>query len=132
TLITSATEERAVLPLTDTREKEMGARLAGAAVTPIFPCFFLLEGACGVIVALTAWAWARSSPSRGVDRLRSTLATMALATVVVAWPLAEKVSRLRWERYSADADVAAAAKAAFGAWHGYSLLLIFVTLLLVT
>lgn len=131
-LVTTSSEERAVLPLTDTRDKEMGTRLAGAAVSPIFPWFFLLEGSCGVIVALTAWSWSRAQPAHVVHRVRSAVAVLALATVVVAWPLAEKVSQLRWERYSANPALAAAAKAAFGPWHGYSLLLSLVTLALVT
>jgi acyl-phosphate glycerol 3-phosphate acyltransferase len=131
TLITTTSNERAVLPLTDTHDKEMGTRLAGAAVSPIFPWFFRLEACCSIVAVLTAWSWSRSHRESGVHKLRSILAILALATVILSWPLLEKVSQLRWERYASDPDVAVAAKAAFGAWHAGSLLLSFVTLLLV-
>lgn len=132
TLIVTDSPERAVLPLTDTHEKEMGTRLAGAAVSPIFPWFFLLEGSCGVVVALTAWAWARQQPGVVVHRVRAAVAVLALTTVVAGWPLAVRVSQLRWERYSSNPAIAAAARAAFGPWHAYSLLLSLLTLALVT
>jgi acyl-phosphate glycerol 3-phosphate acyltransferase len=131
-LATTPSAERAILPLPPEYDKEMGTRLAGAAVSPIFPWFFLLEGVCGFVVALTAWGWARAEPQNRVHRLRSTLALLALATVVAAWPLSEKVSQLRFERYNSDPQIAAVAKAAFGTWHLYSLLLSLVTLGLVT
>ena len=112
TLMTTSTAEREVLPLTDTHEKEMGTRLAGAAVSPLLKPFVLLQGCCAVIVALTAWSWARTENARTtVHSLRAGVAAIALASVVAAWPLAQGVSRLRWERYSTDPSVAAAAKA---------------------
>jgi acyl-phosphate glycerol 3-phosphate acyltransferase len=120
--------ERAWLPLTSDFNKEQGTRLAGVAVSPLFPWYFLLEGVCGLAVALTALAWARALPQERIHRIRSLLALLALATVVIGWPLAQHVSALRYARYQGDE----AAKAAFGAWHGYSLLLSLVTVVLVT
>lgn len=131
-LATTPSFERSVLPLPPDMTKEMGTQLAGAAVSPLFPAFFVLEGVCGFVVAVTALSWWRAEPGRSVHRIRAVLAVFALATVVVSWPLAEAVSRLRFERFSPDAEVAAAAKSAFGTWHLYSLLLSFVTLLAAT
>jgi hypothetical protein len=56
----------------------------------------------------------------------------ALATVVLGWPLAQRVSALRYLRYSADSQIRVSAKEAFAAWHGASLALSMVTLVLVT
>jgi glycerol-3-phosphate acyltransferase PlsY len=109
--------------------KEEGSRLAGIAVGPIFPPFFLLQGLCGLVAAVTAMAWARR-PER-VHRLRFVLAAAALATVLVGWPIAQRVAKLRTERSSADAVVAEPARQAFAGWHLASLGLEFVTILLV-
>ncbi len=114
------------------REKAMNTRLVGSALSDIFPWFFAIQGCCGTIVALTAWSWSRAQPSNIVHRARAAVAVLALSTVVVAWPLTEKVSGLRLERYHWDPAVAEAAKVAFGTWHGYSLLLSLVTLAFVT
>jgi glycerol-3-phosphate acyltransferase PlsY len=112
--------------------KEEGTRLAGVAVSPMFPWFFLLEGVCGLLVTLTALAWSRAKPGERVHRVRAWLALAALATIVVGWPLAQKASELRYLRYQGDEAARAAARAAFGTWHGYSLLLSLLTLILVT
>lgn len=132
TLIVSSSDERAVLPLTDTREKEMGTRLGGTAVSPLFPWFFAIEGVCGLLVAATAWSWSRAHPALRKERLRCLVAMIAVFTVVVSWPIAEKVTALRFARYSADAAIAESARAAFGMWHMVSLGLSLLTLALVT
>lgn len=132
TLIQTPSEERAALPLTETHDKEMGTRLAGAAVSPIFPWFFLIEGICGLAVAATAWSWSRAEPDARREHRRALLAIAALASVAVSWPIAEHVSALRFARWSLDPAIAEPARAAFGPWHGVSLLLSFVTLALVT
>jgi hypothetical protein len=112
--------------------KEQGSQVAGLAVGPIFPWFFLLQGVCGLVALATAASWSWSGGSRTVDRIRFGVLALALATVLAGWPLAQKVSSLRAERYSADRVIAESARAAFGTWHGYSLFLNFATLGLVT
>lgn len=131
-LATTQSFERSVLPLPPEMNKEMGTRLAGAAVSPMFPAFFLLEGVCGFIVAVTAWNWCSRDPESKVHRLRVFLAVIALAIVFGSWPLAQKLGVLRFERYNADPQVAALASASFSSLHLYSLLLSLVTVLLVT
>jgi acyl-phosphate glycerol 3-phosphate acyltransferase len=111
-------------------EKEQGNQLAGLAVGPIFPWYYLLQVVCGLIAVATAFGWFRAE-TNGVHRLRFFLLLAALATVAIGWPLAEKVSSLRAARYASDLALAAQAKADFGRWHLYSLVLNFVTLLLV-
>ena len=59
-------------------------------------------------------------------------AIAAVVSLPGAVPLVGKVSDLRVERYSADPTVAASARAEFGKWHGYSLMLNMATLALVT
>lgn len=127
-----ASERPAWLPLAEPFDKEKGTRLAGAAVGPLFPWYFLIQGVCGLIAVATALPWSRAEPANKVHRLRTVLLVLALTTVVVGWPLAQRVSDLRVARYAADPVVAEAARAAFGNWHTYSLLLNFLTLGLVT
>jgi acyl-phosphate glycerol 3-phosphate acyltransferase len=124
------TERPAWLPASFT--KENGTQLAGLAVGPVFPWYFLVQGVCGLLALATAGAWAWSGPQGTLNKVRFIVLALALATVLAGWPLVRKVSDLRAERYSPDLAVAAAAKAEFGRWHGYSLLLNFVTLGLVT
>lgn len=131
-----AAEERLWLHLPEEFDRQLGTRLAGAAVAPLFDWFYPLEACCGVLVALTALAWcwqaAISNEEPRLQRLRSWLAVAALATVVMGWPLGQQVGRLSLARHSADSDIAAAAKLAFGLWHTVSLLLSFITVALVS
>ncbi len=119
------------LPVAQSLDKEQGTRLAGVAVGPMFPWYFLLQGVCGLVAVTTALSWSRSDQRHPVDQVRTVLLILALVTVLVGWPLAQKVSDLRPARYDADPAVAASARADFGRWHLYSLLLNFVTLALV-
>jgi acyl-phosphate glycerol 3-phosphate acyltransferase len=112
--------------------KENATQLAGYAVGPIFPWYFLLQGACGVLALATCWPWPGWEPLHRVHRVRFLILAVALATVIAGWPIASKVGELRDARYSSDPAVAASAKADFGRWHGYSLMINFVTLGLVT
>jgi len=137
--------------------KEQGIRAAGAAISPLFDWYFLIQGVCGLLAACTALGWPRLEPKARVHRLRVVLLVAALLTVVVGWPLERKVSALRAVRNEAsdalltqtaassltrapglpeDVDkikqTANAARADFGRWHFYSLMLNFVTVLLVT
>jgi hypothetical protein len=114
-------------------QKEQGTQLAGLAVGPIFPWYFLLEGLCGLLALATAWSWLGLEPgARRRDRIRFLILVLAMMTVVAGWPVAQKVSDLRAARYAADTAVAAAANASFAGWHVVSLLLNLVTVGLVT
>lgn len=96
------------------------ARVAGQAVSPIFPVYFALQGVCGLIAITTAAKW--TSLGR-IHALRFFIITLAMALVMVGWPLSAHVSELRGQRYSVDPVVAEAANAVFGRWHVASLLL---------
>jgi acyl-phosphate glycerol 3-phosphate acyltransferase len=125
-----AVERPPWLPVADNLDKDQAIRLFGFAIGPLFPWFFLMQGVCGLLAAGTALGLpAGSAPT--VQKVRSGVLIAALLTVAAGWPLAQKVSHLRLERYAADATVAEQARAAFGAWHTYSLLLSFVTIFLV-
>jgi acyl-phosphate glycerol 3-phosphate acyltransferase len=122
--------------------KEQGSRLAGAAVGPLFPWYFGIQTACALVGLVTALAWVRRGGR--VHRLRAWVLLAALASVGAGWWLDHVVEGLRQPRYdrtdavlrspnpSAEQIAAAeAARAEFLAWHGYSLIDNFVTLLLV-
>jgi glycerol-3-phosphate acyltransferase PlsY len=125
--------------------KEQGARVAGAAVAPMFGWFFLIQGVCGLLATSTSLGWSRSHPEK-VHQRRTTLLLLALATVLIGWPLEQKVSDLRKPRNlatdaylqsdAANAEAARAdmktARGDFALWHLASLGLTFITLLLVT
>jgi hypothetical protein len=105
----------------------LASALAGSAVGPIFPKYFLMQAICGGIALLTALIWLRSEPGRSVHRWRVYLIGLAALLVAVGWPISEYVSQLRIERFHPDPSVAVAARAAFGPWHLVSLLLSLVT-----
>jgi len=122
--------------------KEQGTRVAGFALSPVFPYYFLIQGVCGFLAVATALAWPRLEPGRRLHRIRVVLLIAALASVVAGWPLEQKVDELRTPRHeavehylktgtTAARDAAIEAKKEFGTWHLYSLLLNFVTLCLV-
>jgi acyl-phosphate glycerol 3-phosphate acyltransferase len=124
--------------------KEQGTRAAGVAISPLFDHFFAVQAVCGVLALATALAWYGSSSS--VHKARVILLGLALVTVAVGWWLERKVSDLRLQRTETADQVlrsavpapeavqtaATEARAAFGRWHLYSLLLNFVTILLVS
>jgi glycerol-3-phosphate acyltransferase PlsY len=113
-------------------DTDMANQLAGFAVAPIFPRFFLLQGICGFLAIVPALSWAVAERTQRVHRLRFILLALALFGVLCGWPLAQKVSHLRALRYGADTALAAAARADFATWHTYSLALTMVTLAIVT
>ena len=125
-----AAERPAWLPSSFT--KEQAAQLAGYAVGPVFPWYFCLQGVCGLLALATCLQWSGWEPQYAIHKVRFSILALALATIVAGWPVSQKVGELRSARYSNDASVAAGAKADFGRWHGYSLLLNFATLGLVT
>jgi acyl-phosphate glycerol 3-phosphate acyltransferase len=129
--------------------RTLDSRLAGVAISPMFAPYFLIQGVCGLLAAATAMGWTRLEPQLRVHRVRVVIILAALVTVLLGWPLEQKVSHLRKIRNEAvDAllirspvpsqdmqrvqQAADEARADFGRWHGYSLLLNFVTVLLVT
>jgi acyl phosphate:glycerol-3-phosphate acyltransferase len=123
--------------------REQGTRVAGAAVAPLFLWFFLVQGTCGLLATTTAVSWLRSHPGEKIHRRRTTLLLLALATVLIGFPLERKVSALRLPRDRAvdeylQTPSPALAKGTlepkedFTRWHLASLGLSFVTLVLVT
>src|SRR5262249_37104919 len=124
--------------------KDQGARAAGTAVSPLFPWYFGIQGACGLVAAATALAWAVARRGEKVHRVRVAVLTLALIGVGVGWGLERVVSALRGPRNKTTDTVllsrtpsaeliatAERARAEFGRWHGYSLVANFATLLLV-
>src|SRR5262249_53610100 len=123
--------------------KEQGSRAGGAAVGPMFPWFFGTHAACGCLTPLTALAW---YGRRGtVDKVRAVVLLLALATVAGGWWLERIVEDQRVVRNdrsdvvlrspqpaSEDVQAAEVARADFGRFHFYSLMLNFVTVGLVT
>jgi len=133
----------------------MEAEVAGAAISPMFGWYFLMQGVCGLLAVGTALGWPHVDPTAKVHRWRALILLAALLTVVVGWPLERQVSMLRIERNKAndalrtqtaakklsiplhgDLDkakqAAEEARVEFGRWHVYSLMLNFVTVGLVT
>ncbi|HEY1380870.1 MAG TPA: glycerol-3-phosphate 1-O-acyltransferase PlsY [Gemmataceae bacterium] len=104
--------------------------LFGVAIGPMFPQYFAIQGACGVVALVTAWGWTRSHPDR-VHRLRFWLIALALMIVLGSWPLAGVIEDLRVKRYSDDPAVSGPADAAFGRWHLMSVLVNLAVLALV-
>jgi hypothetical protein len=124
---------------------EQGSRAAGAAVSPLFDWYFGIQGACGAVAAFTAVAWANSFRGQRSHKLRAMVLVAALVSVGVGWWLERVVSDkriprndltdaclLQTVRSQADVLRAEAARADFGRWHGYSLMVNFLTLGLVT
>jgi acyl-phosphate glycerol 3-phosphate acyltransferase len=116
----------------DEAKERTGTRLAGAAVGPIFPWYYLVQGICGLLALATASAWTRAEPRPTVHRVRFLILGLALATVLAGWPVAQKVAELRLDRYSTEPAVAASADAAFLTWHMHSLIINLITIVLVT
>ena len=111
---------------TEKQRDQLASGLAGAAVGPVFPRFFLLSAVCAWVAVWTAWAWNAGA----VGRWRFYLCALAALGVAAGWPLSITVSELRVERFSEDAAIAAAAGAVFGPWHVASLLLSMIVSLL--
>ncbi len=94
--------------------------LAGSAVGPLFPRYFVLAAICSWLAVLTSFGFLRLANGK-LHRWRYTLALAALFFVAFGWPLSEWVGQLRVQRFDAEAVRAAAAKSAFGVWHLVSL-----------
>jgi hypothetical protein len=109
------------------RKDALANALAGSAVGPVFPRYFGLQAVCGAVALVTALGWWHAEGGRRAHRVRAVVVGVGLLTVAVAVPISAKVSELRPQRFSPDAAVRDAAKAAFGPWHLASLGLSFVT-----
>lgn len=143
----SAEERPAWFPLPDqfardlAGRKEQGVRAAGYAISPMFSVYFPLQVACAALALATALTWTRPGMT-GVHAIRSLMLVLALVSVLGGWWLERVVHDLRLSRYgSSDAALrdptpenvrsAEETRAEFGRWHFYSLMLNFLTLLLV-
>jgi hypothetical protein len=120
--------------------KEQGSRAAGAAVSEIFPVYFMLQAGCGAVAVLTALALVMGQGGL-LNAVRLVVCVLALAAALGGWWLERKVHDLRVVRSKqTDAVLASpspgaeqieearAARADFGKWHGISLLANFATL----
>jgi hypothetical protein len=124
--------------------KEQGSRVAGAAVGPMFPWYFGIQTFCGLLALAAALTWPIAAAGTA-QRLRLAVLVLGVASVAAGWWLEGVVERLREQRSAAtdkvlrsaepaseDVQAAEAARAEFGLWHTYSLLVNFLTLALVT
>jgi hypothetical protein len=116
----------ATQPTTDA----LASALAGSAVGPVFPRYFLMQAVCGAVAVLTAAVWLRAEPGTRVHFARVVVLLVALVLVLAGWGISDKVSELRLQRFDPNPSVAEAARAAFGPWHLVSLALSGVTTLL--
>lgn len=123
------TAQQRIVPADATPEQRaaLASALAGSAVGPVFPKYFVWQGVCGVVALLTAATWWRLG---GVHRWRVVVVGLAVVCVAGGWPISDAVTHLRLARFDPSPDVSAAAKAAFGPWHLASLGLSMVTVLL--
>lgn len=128
----------------DPLTREQASRTAGHAVGPIFPWFFGIQTGCAVVALLTAWGWSGRDQGRA-QKIRKTILVLGLASVLAGWWLEHEVSKLRQPRNDLSDQVltttspseeqiqaASAARRSFGRWHGYSLMVNMLTLLLAT
>jgi len=111
------------------QKDQLASALAGSAVGPLFPIFFVLQTVCGAIALITAWGWWKRPPGKA-NSARVFVIGVAWALVVFGWPISQKVSELRLLRFASDPTIAAAAKTDFATWHLVSLGLSMLTILL--
>jgi len=119
------------LPLADGVSIDLGTRLAGEAIGPLFGQYFLFSMICGLIATGTAIGWAAIHRGR-IHRIRAAMLVIALMLVAIGWPISQTVSRLRNERYDADPAISTAARTAFSRLHQVSLFLNLATLAMIT
>jgi acyl phosphate:glycerol-3-phosphate acyltransferase len=103
--------------------KLQASQLAGIAVSPIFPWYFLLQGICGLLALATAFRLAAGKPLGRFDRWRVAILVLGIVTILIGLPLVQKIDGLRAARAAGDE----AARAAFATWHLISLFLNFIT-----
>jgi acyl-phosphate glycerol 3-phosphate acyltransferase len=103
--------------------KLQASQLAGLAVSPIFPEYFLLQGICGLLALAMTFRLTAGQPLNRFERWRVGVLATGVAAVLLGLPLVQKIDALRTARAHGDE----AARAAFAAWHLASLLLNFIT-----
>jgi acyl-phosphate glycerol 3-phosphate acyltransferase len=108
------------------RKEALASALAGSAVGPIFPRYFLMQLICGSVAWATAMTWWTQTGSR-FDLRRVEVIAIAFLLVVIGLSVSEHVSQLRLARFDPNPTVAEAARAKFGPWHLASLLLSLMT-----
>ncbi len=119
---------------------EQGSRAFGLAVGSIFPFYFLLQTVCAAVAAATALGLAGGRAGK-LGPARVVVCLLGLAAVLAGWGLERHVEQLRGPRNRLTEAVLTApqptseqivearqARAAFGKWHGISLLVNFATL----
>ena len=109
------------------RMKALASALAGSAVGPVFPKYFVLQAVCGLVALVTALVWWNAGR---LHRVRVIVIAVAVATVAAGWPISNQVSEWRLKRFDTDPDVASIAKETFPTVHLVSLALSFVTVCL--
>ena len=107
----------------ETITKFQASQLAGIAVSPIFPWYFLLQGICGLLALATAFRLAGGKPLCRLERWRVVILVLGILTILIGFPLVQKIDGLRTARAAGDE----AARAAFATWHLISLFLNFIT-----
>jgi glycerol-3-phosphate acyltransferase PlsY len=127
----------------DPLTREIGSRIGGEAVGPIFPWYYGVQAVCGVLALATALGWYWLPGRTGtLEKVRVAVLLLALVTVGVGYWMEGVVHELRGQRNDATdaallhpepAKITAAeeARAAFARWHFYSLMVNFATLGLV-
>lgn len=108
------------LPLNDGGPADLGNRLAGVAVTPMFPVFFAWAGFTGLLALGTAIGW-RAASDRRRDSWRAGLLLAAFLFTAISYHASERVKVFRAGRLSDDPAVRAPALAGFARWHQVSL-----------
>jgi acyl-phosphate glycerol 3-phosphate acyltransferase len=129
----------------DPLRREQGSRIAGEAVSPLFPWYYGIQVGCAGVALMTAVSLSQLGRHGRAHRLRVLVLVLAAAGVGIGCWLDSVVSELRGPRNALTDQVlqkdaptseemtqAAQARANFGRWHGYSLIDNFATLLLVT
>jgi acyl phosphate:glycerol-3-phosphate acyltransferase len=117
--------------LAESYEKQQASQAAGLVLAPIFSWYFLIQGICALFASATGLNWSRAEPEVPVHKIRFYVLAIALVAIIVAWPVAHRVDALRLARFAADPEIAGPAKESFATWHLISLLLNFLTLVLV-
>jgi hypothetical protein len=129
----------------DPLRQEQGTRAAGYAIGPLFHWYFILQVVCAAVALVTALGWTGERFRGKVHKVRVALLLLALLGVAGGWGLEKKVSDLRIPRDDRTDEVlktpkptheqikeAEQARATFGMWHGISVMLNLLVILLVT
>ncbi len=102
------------------QNEQQGTRLAGEFLDIIFGRYFYFQAICGFIALSTGLLWIRTPGWIAKVRLLCVLVAL-VGALLNAFILAPQVHALRQARYGSDPSAAAAANAAFGSAHTWSL-----------